>query len=77
MRLHKVDREVCLLVQDNGTGFSPDAVQGSQHVGQHIMRERARAIGATVQVTSEPGQGTRVHLRLPEHPVTTPNALAL
>ena len=64
-------------VQDNGVGFSPDAVHGSQHVGQHIMQERARAIGAAVRVVSSPGQGTRVHLRLPEHPVTTPNALAL
>ncbi|QTN30016.1 type IV pili methyl-accepting chemotaxis transducer N-terminal domain-containing protein [Rhodoferax sp. AJA081-3] len=64
-------------VQDNGVGFSPEAVYGSQHVGQHIMQERARAIGATVRVVSSPGQGTRVLLRLPEHPVTTPNALAL
>jgi two-component system nitrate/nitrite sensor histidine kinase NarX len=64
-------------VQDNGVGFSPEAVHGSQHVGQHIMQERARAIGATVRVVSSPGQGTRVQLRLPEHPVTTPNALAL
>ena len=64
-------------VEDNGMGFSPHVVRGSQHVGQHIMQERARAIGAKVQVTSAPGQGTRVHLRLPEHPVTTPNALAL
>ncbi len=64
-------------VQDNGAGFTPEAVQGSQHVGQHIMQERAKAIGATVHVASQPGQGTRVHLRLPEHPVTTPNALAL
>ena len=64
-------------VQDNGVGFLPEAVLGSQHVGQHIMQERAKSIGATVRVTSEPDQGTRVHLRLPEHPVTTPNALAL
>jgi two-component system nitrate/nitrite sensor histidine kinase NarX len=65
------------VLQDNGMGFATDTVQSSQHVGQHIMQERARAIGATVQVTSELGQGTRVDLRLPEHPVTTPNALAL
>ena len=64
-------------VQDDGVGFSPETLQGSQHVGQHIMQERAAAIGATVLVTSRPGHGTHVHLRLPEHPVTTPNALAL
>lgn len=64
-------------VQDNGTGFHPEAVVGSQHVGRHIMQERAQAIGASVSVHSQPGQGTRVHLRLPEHPVTIPAAMAL
>ena len=64
-------------VQDNGVGFATDTVQGSQHVGQHIMQERAKAIGATVLVSSEVGQGTRMQLRLPEHPVTTPSALTL
>jgi two-component system, NarL family, nitrate/nitrite sensor histidine kinase NarX len=41
------------------------------------MQERAQAIGATVDVSSKIGEGTRVHLRLPEHPVTQPTALAL
>jgi two-component system, NarL family, nitrate/nitrite sensor histidine kinase NarX len=56
-------------VQDNGAGFSTDAPLGSQHVGRHIMQERAQAIGATVNVSSQPGQGTCVRLLLPEHPV--------
>lgn len=64
-------------VQDNGVGFPTDAMLGSQHVGRHIMKERAQAIGATVSVSSTLGKGTRVQLRLPEHPVNTPAALAL
>nr|WP_315493995.1 type IV pili methyl-accepting chemotaxis transducer N-terminal domain-containing protein [uncultured Rhodoferax sp.] len=64
-------------VQDNGAGFAPDATMGSQHVGRHIMQERAQAIGASVRVRSQPGHGTCVQLRLPAHPVTTPAALAL
>ncbi|MDR7308784.1 type IV pili methyl-accepting chemotaxis transducer N-terminal domain-containing protein [Rhodoferax saidenbachensis] len=64
-------------VQDNGAGFAPDAALGSQHVGLHIMHERAQAIGASVRVSSQPGQGACVELRLPEHPVTTSAALAL
>ena len=35
-----------------------------------IMQERATRIGATVQVQSEVGQGTRVVLTLPAHPVS-------
>ncbi len=36
------------------------------HVGLRIMRERAQRIGATVEVASMPGSGTRVVLTLPE-----------
>lgn len=53
-------------VQDNGAGFDvasvpPDSLQ----VGLGIMRERAQRIGALVQVTSVPGQGTCVRIELP------------
>ena len=64
-------------VQDNGKGFLPGETLGSQHVGRHIMQERAHAIGATVQLQSQPGQGTCVRLTLPEHPVTSSAVLAL
>lgn len=64
-------------VKDNGVGFVPDAPMGSQHVGRHIMQERAQAIGANVVVESRTGEGTCVHLTLPEHPVINNAALAL
>jgi two-component system nitrate/nitrite sensor histidine kinase NarX len=57
----------CIEVRDDGRGFeagqpSPDET----HVGLRIMRERAGGIGATVQVESSPGLGTRVVVKLPE-----------
>jgi two-component system nitrate/nitrite sensor histidine kinase NarX len=64
-------------VKDNGKGFVPGESMGSQHVGRHIMQERAQAIGAKVDLQSQPGQGTCVRLTLPEHPVTSSAALAL
>lgn len=75
--LLRVDKGPCwsLTVQDDGAGFDAEAALGSQHVGRHIMQERAQAIGASVRVDSQPGRGTLVHLRLPEHPVTTPVTL--
>ena len=45
----------------------------STHVGMQIMRERAALIGATVSVQSAPGQGSRVVLILPAHPVSGVN----
>jgi two-component system nitrate/nitrite sensor histidine kinase NarX len=53
-------------VLDDGGGF--DAIAGrfdETHVGLLIMRERAQRIGATVQISSQLGQGTQVSLTLP------------
>ena len=56
----------CFEVQDNGSGFDAASVPpDSLHVGLGIMRERAQRIGALVQVTSAPGQGTCVRIELP------------
>ncbi len=66
LRVHQGDREVCLLVQDNGIGFAA----GRQRAGGHglgNMEARARRVGATLRVTSAPSQGTRVVATLPVH----------
>jgi signal transduction histidine kinase len=48
-----------LRISDDGKGF--DSTPGSpEHFGLGIMRERAEAIGATLDITSRPGQGTQV-----------------
>jgi signal transduction histidine kinase len=48
-----------LHIRDNGQGFEPDRVPPG-HMGLHILRERARAIGATLEIVSQPGDGTDV-----------------
>ncbi len=57
-----------LSIRDNGSGFDAERMtaQGGDHVGMHIMRERARRIGAHIQIDSTPHQGTTITLRLPE-----------
>jgi signal transduction histidine kinase len=49
-------------VSDDGRGFGPETAPG---VGFSSMRERAAAIGGTVEIESEVGRGTRVRLRVP------------
>jgi len=58
------DTHVTVEVADDGRGFDPAAVPPG-HLGLRTMRERAAAIGATLDVTSAPGQGTTIVLRLP------------
>ncbi|MGH9330434.1 MAG: GAF domain-containing protein [Vicinamibacterales bacterium] len=55
-------RVVRLEIADNGRGFNPRTrTSGFGLIG---MRERARAIGATLRVASRPRRGTRVVLTL-------------
>jgi signal transduction histidine kinase len=58
---------VGLLVQDNGTGFDPAAGREGGH-GLGNMQARAERLGATLRLTSTPGEGTRVVATLPIHP---------
>jgi two-component system nitrate/nitrite sensor histidine kinase NarX len=53
-----------LLVEDDGVGFEGPAPQGKpgEHIGLSIMEERARRVGGTLCIESEPGEGTRVEL---------------
>jgi len=53
-----------LEVQDDGTGFDPDAVDPGRY-GLTGMQERAAMIGATLEVSSRPAGGTRVWCTLP------------
>ena len=71
LRVHKSDREVCLLVQDNGRGFAAGHSRDGGH-GLANMRARAERLGATLRVTSQPGEGARVLATLPIlHPTPT------
>ncbi|MBL8382252.1 MAG: HAMP domain-containing protein, partial [Burkholderiales bacterium] len=64
-------------VRDDGRGFA-GAVEGSDetHVGLRIMAERARRIGAAVEIDSVPGAGTCVSLILPAQKSAAPAAAA-
>ncbi len=53
-------------VRDDGRGFDAEAALDETHVGLRIMRERATGIGASVQIRSQPGQGTCVSVELPQ-----------
>jgi two-component system nitrate/nitrite sensor histidine kinase NarX len=59
-----------LAVSDNGHGFDPDLVteDAGSHVGLGIMRERARRIGAGLDIDARPGHGTCITLNLPRKP---------
>jgi signal transduction histidine kinase len=63
-----VDEEwVIATVVDTGLGFDPASVhsEGGRQVGLGLLRERARLVGGSLDVTSTPVRGTTLTLRLP------------
>ncbi|MBL8154536.1 MAG: GAF domain-containing protein, partial [Anaerolineae bacterium] len=61
VRMVRADDAAWLEIADDGRGFDPQQLV-SGHYGLQIMRERAEAVGAHLEMHSEPGQGTQLHL---------------
>ena len=59
LKLERCNDRFALSVQDNGAGFD---LKGARQTGMglRIMHYRARVIGATLEVKSQPGHGTQV-----------------
>lgn len=56
--LSQQPKNVLLRITDEGRGF--DMTQSSSGFGLNTMQERAQEIGASVEIISQPGQGTTV-----------------
>jgi PAS domain S-box-containing protein len=59
------ETEAALEVSDNGRGFDLASIAEDGGIGLSSMRERAEQMGGTLNMFSEPGQGTRVLVRVP------------
>ena len=67
LELHYGAEKVRLEVSDDGRGFSADdaLLASNGHFGLLDMKERAQALGCSLQITSEPGHGTRITVEVP------------
>ena len=69
IELARSDRELALLIQDNGVGFDMAAMLSRAAEGESIgllgMQERIALVGGLVEIQSGPGRGTRIHARFP------------
>lgn len=62
------ETEIRLVVQDDGSGFDPDAIvqQGERgHFGLAGMSERVKLLGGLLCIQSTPGTGTSIEVILP------------
>ncbi len=57
--------QLLMTIADDGVGFDPQVVFAKPaHWGFAIMRERARALDASFDIQSAPGEGTKILLRM-------------
>jgi two-component system NarL family sensor kinase len=64
VRLVATPDRVRLAVEDDGQGFDAAGVPEDRH-GIVGMRERAEVLGGTLEVSSGPGEGTRIEVTVP------------
>ncbi len=57
--------EIVLSVQDDGRGFDAAAHHLLGSLGLMGLRERAQLLRGTVAITTAPGEGTRIDVRIP------------
>jgi signal transduction histidine kinase len=62
--LQSENGQVALAVKDNGRGF--DLAQASAGMGLQNLRERVSALGGQIEISSQPGSGTRIRVEIPQ-----------
>src|SRR5690606_15849732 len=64
--LAAADGALVARVADDGVGFDPAArILRARRLGLTSMHDRAEALGGTMDISSTPGRGTTVELRVP------------
>ncbi len=61
--LHLEDREIIMAISDDGKGFNTNQLR--KGLGFTNIANRAEMFGGTMSVTSSPGSGTQVKVRMP------------
>lgn len=67
LRLTGADGGLRVFIWDDGKGFTLEEARVSEErgVGLLLMKQWAGAIGATLEIISAPGEGTRIEIELP------------
>ena len=59
------DNYLSLLIEDNGKGFDKNLLATSKGNGWHNIQSRLELIQGTIEIDSQPGNGTVVHIEVP------------
>ncbi len=62
--IEKVDKQIHILLSDNGKGFDTNDPNFKAGIGLSSIRQRASMIGANLEITSAEGMGTSVKISM-------------
>jgi signal transduction histidine kinase len=65
VKMHGSPAEIQLTVRDLGKGFDPELAKDTPGLGLVSMQERVRLVKGTISITSRPGAGTVINVRVP------------
>ena len=65
LTLHKAGNRLQVEVEDDGVGLASDALRKSRSFGLVGMRERALLLDGALEISSKPGQGTKLKVSIP------------
>jgi two-component system sensor histidine kinase DegS len=73
VRFDYSDPHLLVAVKDDGTGFASEAVMNNPHSahGLLIIRHRLNLLGCSMEVKSQPGNGTEVIIGVPYEKMDT------
>lgn len=61
----KFGDQIQLIIEDDGQGFNPNKLNKNTGFGLASMKSRATALGATIEIDSQPGHGTTLIVDIP------------
>jgi signal transduction histidine kinase len=65
IRLEAAEQEISLSISDAGTGFDSRTSRARAGLGIRSMQERLRLLGGRFEISSQPGEGTMIHVSIP------------
>lgn len=61
------ESQCCVIIEDNGRGFTEQEVESKKekHFGLSVIRERIELLGGIMNLDSHSGMGTKIEIRVP------------
>ncbi|MBK7289894.1 MAG: hypothetical protein IPI78_06445 [Chitinophagaceae bacterium] len=64
VQVSKTDKAISITVEDDGKGFNTLVLEGTKGIGWSNIQSRVEYLKGKLDVQSEPGKGTSVHIEL-------------